>query len=1075
MRLLARIIWLTLWAVCVAEDCKGPPPRKNTEILSGSWSDQPYPEGTQAIYKCRPGYRTLGSIVKVCKRGEWVASNPSRVCRKRPCGHPGDTPFGSFRLTVGSEFEFGAKVVYTCDDGYQLLGAIDYRECDTDGWTNDIPLCEVVKCLPVTEPENGRIISDAAEPGQEYYFGQVVRFECNAGFKIEGQKEMHCSDNGRWSNEKPRCVGISCTRPEVEHGRAVSKNQVFKENERYQYTCNPGYVYRERGDAICTASGWSPQPFCEEMACEPPYIPNGFYSPHRIKHRSEDEIRYECKDGFYPATRGTVVKCTSTGWIPTPRCSLKPCDFPQFNNGRLDNEDYYKPYFPVHIGSSYRYSCFSGFVSAKYWPYIYCTEQGWDPAVPCIRQCVFHYVENGKSSLWAANYVQGQSVKVQCHKGYSLPNDQDTIVCTENGWSPQPKCIRIKTCSTSDIEIENGFFSEGDPTYALNRKTLYRCKQGYVTANGETSGTITCLQNGWSVQPTCIKSCDMPVFENAGTKNNNTWFKLNDELKYECHVGYENRDKHTKGSITCTDNGWSDIPSCYDSTGKCGPPPPIDNGDITSFPLMEYPPLSSVEYKCQAYYQIEGSKKITCRNGEWSKAPTCLHACVIPEEIMEKHNLTFKWRRKEKIYSTTGDFIEFKCKNGYTLATGSPPLRTTCIKGHINYPTCTKRYLFFSFCLFVLLQVKFCKLPQIKNGLLYTEKMNRLLFLLPTLKKMRYHCNNGFVTPSGSDWDYIRCTEEGWKPAVPCLRECIFHYVENGHSSFWERKYVQDQSVEVKCYPGYNLPNGQDTMTCTENGWSPQPKCIRVKTCSNTDIEIENGFFSESDPTYALNRETQYSCKQGYVTENGETSGTITCLQNGWSAQPSCIKACDMPVFENAGTKTNSTWFKLNDKLDYECHVGYENRQKHSKGSITCTDDGWSDIPSCYDSKGKCGRPPPIDNGDITSFPLPVYAPLSSVEYQCQSLYKMQGSKAITCRNGEWSAPPKCLHACIILEDIMERNNIILKWRETKKMYIQSGDNIEFVCKTGYIKGRGSPAFHTQCIDGHIDYPTCSK
>jgi complement factor H len=65
----------------------------------------------------------------------------------------------------------------------------------------------VVKCLPVTGPENGRIISGALEPDQEYYFGQVVNFECNSGFKREGPKEIHCSENGRWSDEKPKCVG----------------------------------------------------------------------------------------------------------------------------------------------------------------------------------------------------------------------------------------------------------------------------------------------------------------------------------------------------------------------------------------------------------------------------------------------------------------------------------------------------------------------------------------------------------------------------------------------------------------------------------------------------------------------------------------------------------------------------------------------------------------------------------------------------------------------------------------------------------------------------------------------------
>jgi hypothetical protein len=55
-----------------------------------------------------------------------------------------------------------------------------------------------------------------------------------------------------------------------------------------------------------------------------------------------------------------------------------------------------------------------------------------------------------------------------------------------------------------------------------------------------------------------------------------------------------------------------------------------------------------------------------------------------------------------------------------------------------------------------------------------------------------------------------------------------------------------------------------------------------------------------------------------------------------------------MPVFENSVTKNNNEWFKLNDKLDYECLVGYENEHKHTKGSITCTYYGWSDTPSCY-------------------------------------------------------------------------------------------------------------------------------
>lgn len=195
-----------------------------------------------------------------------------------------------------------------------------------------------------------------------------------------------------------------------------------------------------------------------------------------------------------------------TTWLFTAKGEVKPCDFPQFKHGHLYNEERWRPYFPVPIGKQYSYYCENGFStpSNSYWDYLHCTTQGWEPEVPCLRQCVFHYVENGQSLYQQRIYIEGQSVKVQCNKGYSLPNGQDTMTCTENGWSPPPKCVRIKTCSVSDIDIENGFFSEPDFTYALNRKTWYRCKQGYVTNTGKTSESITCLQNGWSPQPSCI-------------------------------------------------------------------------------------------------------------------------------------------------------------------------------------------------------------------------------------------------------------------------------------------------------------------------------------------------------------------------------------------------------------------------------------------------------------------------------------------------------------------------------------------------------------------------------------------
>ncbi|XDB58367.1 PREDICTED: complement factor H isoform X2 [Capra hircus] len=546
----------------------------------------------------------------------------------------------------------------------------------------------------------------------------------------------------------------------------------------------------------------------QEIICDPPHIPNGVYRPELSKYRGQDKITYECKKGFIPEIRGTEATCTRDGWAPAPRCAWKPCDYPVIKHGWLYYS--YRGYFPAYVNQQFVYSCDRYFVppSQRSWDYLTCTAQGWSPEEPCLRQCIFNYLENGYNPHREEKYLQGETVTVRCYEGYSLQNDQNTMTCTESGWSPPPRCIRVKTCSKSEIRIENGFLSESAFTYPLNKQTEYKCKPGYVTADGKTSGLITCLQNGWSAQPVCIKSCDRPVFEKAEVKSDGTWFKLNDSLDYACLDGYETRDGRTTGSIVCGQDGWSDKAACYG--------------------------------------------------------------------------------------------------------------------------------------------------------------------------------------------------------------QCIFNYLENGHNPHHEEKYLQGETVTVRCYEGYSLQNDQNTMNCTESGWSPPPRCIRVKTCSKSEIRIENGFLSESAFTYPLNKQTEYKCKPGYVTADGKTSGLITCLQNGWSAQPVCIN-----------------------------------------------------------SQGKCGPPPPIDNGDITSLLQSVYPPGYTAEYQCQLYYELRGNRNIVCQNGEWSEPPKCLEACVISEETMKKHHIQLRWKHDTKLYYKTEDTIEFTCEYGYHQLTPKHTFRTTCREGKVVYPQC--
>ncbi|XP_070933604.1 complement factor H isoform X3 [Macaca nemestrina] len=1230
MKLLAKIICLMLWAICVAEDCKELPPRKNTEILTGSWPDHTYPEGTQATYKCRPGYRSLGNIVMVCRKGEWVALNPLRKCQKRPCGHPGDTPFGYFSLIGGNVFEYGVKAVYTCNEGYQLLGEINYRECDTDGWTNDIPICEVVKCLPVKPPENGRIISGAMEADREYHFGQVVRFACDSGYKIEGDNEMHCSEDGVWSKEKPKCVEISCKSPDVIHGSPISQKIIYKENERFQYKCNMGYEYSERGDSICTESGWHPLPSCEEKTCNVPYIPNGVYSPLRIKHRTGDEIRYQCINGFYPATRGNIAKCTSTGWIPAPRCSLRPCDYPDIKHGGLYYESMRRPYFPVPVGKYYSYYCDESFEtpSGSYWDYIHCTQDGWSPAVPCLRKCYFHYLANGYNENNGRKFVQGNTVEVSCHPGYSLPKEQTTVTCTENGWSPTPRCIRVKTCSKSSIDIKNGFISESQYTYALNKQAKYQCKLGYITADGETSGSITCRKNGWSAQPTCIKSCDMPVFKNARAKNNITWFKLNDTLDYECHDGYESNTGSTTSSIVCGDNGWSDLPVCYErecelpkidvhllpdpkkdqykvgevlkfscklgftrvgpnsvqcyhfglspdlptckeQVQSCGPPPELLNGNVKEKTKEEYRHSEVVEYYCNPRFLLKGPNKIQCVDGAWTTLPVCIEEESTCGDIPELEHGYSKLSSPPYYY---GDSVEFNCSESFTMI-GHRSI--TCIHGvWTQLPQCVATD-----------QLKKCKSP---NSIVIVENL--------TSKKefdhnstMRYRCRG-----KGEHLHAV-CINGRWDPEVTCSMAQIQlcpppPQIPNSRNMTTTLNYQDGEKVSLLCQENYLIKEGEE-ITCKDGRWQSIPHCVEKIPCSQPP-QIEHGTINSSrssQESYAHGTKLSYTCEYGFwLSEENEITcymgkwssppqceglpcksppeishGVVAhtsdsyqygeevtykcsegfgidgppiakCLGEKWSHPPSCIKTdcLSLPSFENAkpmGEKKDS--YKSGEQVTYTCATNYKmdgpstvtcinsrwtgrptcrdtscanpptvqnarivsrHMSKYASGErvryecrspyemfgdeeVMCVNGDWTEPPQCKESTGKCGPPPPIDNGDTTSFPLSVYPPYSSVEYQCQDLYQLEGNKRITCRNRQWSDPPKCLRACVISPEIMEKYNITFRWKAEEKLYLKTGEPVEFRCRSGYYLSSNSHPLRTTCQDGKLEYPTCVK
>ena len=112
---------------------------------------------------------------------------------------------------------------FTCNTGYELTGS-DTRTCQSDGsWSGSDAMCKrgtvyfilcryyicnyyamLVKCSPLTDPNNGTINCLLEDDGVSFY-EDTCSFTCNTGYELTGSDTRTCQSDGSWSGSDDVC------------------------------------------------------------------------------------------------------------------------------------------------------------------------------------------------------------------------------------------------------------------------------------------------------------------------------------------------------------------------------------------------------------------------------------------------------------------------------------------------------------------------------------------------------------------------------------------------------------------------------------------------------------------------------------------------------------------------------------------------------------------------------------------------------------------------------------------------------------------------------------------------------
>ncbi|XP_064877917.1 sushi, von Willebrand factor type A, EGF and pentraxin domain-containing protein 1-like isoform X5 [Oncorhynchus nerka] len=1012
------------------------PPRP---LEHGLFQSSDYHAGSTVVYQCNPGFYLLGDAKVLCTNsGKWGGNPPACLdvdecalgsdcdehasCQNTDgsytctcihpytgdgknctepvkCENPGAPEFG---YRDGSNFLMGSEVVFSCKEGYELIGSSHVQCLETGSWNGVFPYCRALSCGRPSVPEN------AVMMGTNFTFGSKVTFSCVTGFVPGDPYDMLCQGSLKWSRAPPACQRVTCgDPPRVDNSDVTLKGTTYLST--VLYTCAEGYRLQGSEEVVCEASGeWSsPAPLCASIHCgDPPALRDA--ATIGDDHALGNKVHYVCKEGYTligPETR----ECLSTGqWSPTSaQCVPRSCGPPPSIDHAIAHAGHQL------FGDTANYFCTDGYTAGNN-SKVVCNAQGvWAPPEGqedphCIANFCQRPTDLPHAILDSTNkpkYASNTEVSYKCEEGFVL-NTTATLKCMIGGkWMPSPYdvgCVPVRCSKPSGIE--RGYVS--GTNYSFGAMVAYSCDKGFLI-RGEKRRT--CKANGeWGgVLPVCQPvSCPFPPPLKNGFIQNKGRFFFNSKVAYACNAGYRLTGRPVR--LCQANRQWSngDSPVCHLLT--CDPPPSILHGQYRG---SVFGVGRKVEYVCDEGYEIAGDAVWTClKYGKWDKSrrPHC-SPVQCPEPPLEENHLVLR-----SLDSDSGT-VELSCEDGYVLHGARTLHCTPAQEWNDTFPVCKQ---------------VFCgPPPEVAFGDPSSAPLSAPSYFSSVV---RYSCMDGFtLRKEGS----VTCQADGhWSSPVPeCIPVECPQPVEIANGIVDVQGLMYLSTALYSCKPGYTLV-GNATVLCGESGlWIGGVPSCRPIECS-VPKEIPNGKVAYTKLQFS--HAVTYSCRRGYRLQGPET---LKCLANGqWDQEtPVCVQIYCAPPNPIDNGFVEGLDHKFGVTIFYSCFPGF---QLVGQNHLTCEEFGWSSsVPVCVPSD--CGLPPHIDFGDylrlldpnaelagrdaaITSKPIGGATVAFSlmdmrflhgtvIVYRCHKGYELTAPTALVClEDGGWNGTaPMCVPA----------------------------------------------------------------